>query len=158
MITLQKVTQANLQEIIHLSVHENQRHFVASNTQSILEAYVTITSGHVALPFGLYEGDTLVGFVMFGYDNYDNGDPDIIKDNYCIWRFMIDKNHQGRGLGKQALQACLDYVCTYPCGKADYCWLSYEPENTVAKALYTAAGFCETGEVCDGEIISALKL
>ena len=39
---------------------------------------------------------------------------------------------------------------TFPCGKAEYCWLSYEPENTVAKELYLSYGFIETSDM-DGE-------
>ena len=71
---------------------------------------------------------------------------------------MIDHRHQGRGLGKAALQACLAYLRTFPCGKANHVWLSYEPENAVAKAMYHAAGFRENGERCDGEIVAVKEL
>lgn len=50
---LRKVDDSNLWQIVKLSVGEDQRKFVATNTQSILQAYTTITSGGVALPFGL---------------------------------------------------------------------------------------------------------
>lgn len=155
---LRKVDDSNLWKIVKLSVREDQKHFVATNTQSILQAYTTITSGGVALPFGLYEGEELVGFVMFGFDGYEEGDPEYIKGSYGLWRFMIDDNHQGQGLGRKALEACLAYLRTYPCGEAEYCWLSYEPENEVAKKLYSSFGFQETGDVVGGEVISLLKL
>ena len=45
-----------------------------------------------------------------------------------------------------------------PCGKAEYCWLSYEPENNVAKELYKSFGFEETGDMDEGEIIATLRL
>ena len=38
------------------------------------------------------------------------------------------------------------------------CWLSYEPENERAKALYAAFGFRETGEFDGDEAIAVLKL
>lgn len=155
---LRKVDDKNLWQIIKLSVKEDQKHFVATNTQSILQAYTTITSGGVALPFGLYEEDELVGFVMFGYDGYEEGDPEYIRGSYGLWRFMIDENHQGKGYGRKAMEACLDYIRTLPCGEAEYCWLSYEPENTAAKKLYNFFGFQETGDVAGGEVISLLKL
>lgn len=44
------------------------------------------------------------------------------------------------------------------CGEAQYCWLSYEPENTAAKKLYHSFGFRETGEMDEGEIIAVLGL
>lgn len=47
---------------------------------------------------------------------------------------MIDYKDQGHGLGKEAVSAALEYMRTMPCGKAEFCWLSYEVENVVAKA------------------------
>ena len=159
MIELRKVDDQNVWEIIKLSVNEEQKNFVASNTVSIIEAFTTITSGGVALPFGIYDDDCLVGFVMFGYgSNGDEGEPTIAKSNYCIWRFMIDKKYQQQGLGRKALSASLQYLKSMPCGKADYCWLSYEPDNIVAKKLYSSEGFHENGEMCGDEIVSVLKL
>ena len=52
----------------------------------------------------------------------------------------------------------LDFVRTWPCGKADYCWLSYEPENGVARELYRSFGFAETGEYDVEEMIAVLEL
>ena len=63
-----------------------------------------------------------------------------LNNNYLIWRFMIDRNHQNKGYGKAAMQLALDFIRTWPCGEAEYCWLSYEPENTKAKALYEIVG------------------
>lgn len=158
MIELRKVDSNNIWKIIKLSVNNNQMNFVATNTESILEAYTTITSDGVALPFGIYSGDTLVGFVMFGYGTTgDDDEPEIADGNYCVWRFMIDKAYQGQGLGKKALQASIEYVKSEPCGKAEYCWLSYEPENVVAKALYNSMGFLENGQMCGDEVVAVLK-
>lgn len=156
---LRKVTAENLFPIVKLSVDESQQNFVASNTESILEAYVTVTAGNVALPFGLYEDGELVGFVMFGYGCIgDEDEPLVAEGNYCIWRLMIDKRFQGQGLGKKAVAAALDYIKSWPCGKAEYCWLSYEPENTVAAGLYRSFGFVENGEMDGDEIVAVLKL
>ena len=76
----------------------------------------------------------------------------------CLWRFMIDKEYQGKGLGKEAMKASLDFLREGPCGSAEYCWLSYEPENTKAKGLYSSLGFRENGEICGDEIVAVLKL
>lgn len=158
MIKLKKVTEKNIWKIIKLSVQEDQKSFVATNTESILQAYTAITSDRVALPFGMYEDDELIGFAMFGFGLVDETDPKIALHNYVLWRFMIDKAYQGRGLGKKALAACIDYVKTMPAGEAEYCWLSYEPENIGAKNLYASFGFQENGEQCESEIVAVLKL
>lgn len=52
----------------------------------------------------------------------------------------------------------LAFIRTAPCGKADCCWLSYEPDNAVARALYASFGFVETGEWDGAEQIAVLKL
>ena len=41
------------------------------------------------------------------------------------------------------MRLVLEFIRTFPCGQADYCWLSYEPENEVAKKLYRSFGFEE---------------
>lgn len=156
---LRKVDSKNIWEIIKLSVNDEQSDFVATNTESILEAYTAVTSSIVALPFGIYSQNTLVGFIMFGYDTIDDKDePDIVAGNYCIWRFMIDKEYQKQGFGKKAMQVAIDYLRSWPCGKAEYCWLSYEPDNAGAKALYHWVGFVENGEMDGEEVVAVLKL
>ena len=156
---LRKINSDNIWDIVKLKVADPQSHFVASNANSIIEAFGVRESGYTALPFGLYEDDTPVGFVMLGYGSIgDNGEPSVVSDSYCIWRFMIDRRYQGRGLGKAAMEKTLEYIRTYPCGKAKYCWLSYEPENIAAKTLYSKFGFRETGELDGDEIVAVLKL
>jgi len=153
---LVKITNKNVWDITKLKVHEDQTDYVASNGYSIIEAYATRESGYTALPFGLYEDGKPVGFVMIGYGSIgDEEEPIVAKDSYCLWRFMIDKDYQRKGLGKRAMEAVMKYINSFPCGKANYCWLSYEPENVVAKALYRKYGFEETGEM-DGEEIVAV--
>ena len=97
---------------------------------------------------------------MIGYDTDDDWDdaPSIAKGSYNLWRLMIDRNYQRKGYGKGAVKLALDFVRTFPCGKAEYCWLSYEPENIVAKKLYGSFGFIETGDMDGEELIAVLKL
>ena len=71
---------------------------------------------------------------------------------------MIDKRYQGRGYGREALKLALDFIRTWPCGKAEFCWISYEPENEMAGKLYASLGFEETGEMDGNEIVAVLKL
>ena len=160
MIGLRKVDNGNVWEICSLKVKCAQKDFVASNVESLAEAFAVRESGGVALPFGIYDDDVPVGFVMLGYDLVpgETDMPEIAKGNYCIWRFMIDEKFQRKGFGRQALQLVLDYIKTFPCGKAEAVYLSYEPENTGAAALYHAFGFKENGEKDGDEIVAVLWL
>lgn len=156
---LRKLTYENVDEVLALRVREDQKEFVASNEYSLVDAYLALSSGGTALPFGLYEGDEPVGFVMFGYGALDDPEePAVAQGNYCLWRFMIDQKHQGKGLGRRALVACLDYLAGKPLGPAEYCWLSYEPENQAARSLYHKLGFVENGQMCGEEIVAVRKL
>ena len=87
MIQLRKIDANNVWKILALEVAENQKSFVATNTQSIVEAYCAITNGGTALPFGIYDEDTPVGFAMIGYgcDDWEDA-PAIARGNYSIWR------------------------------------------------------------------------
>lgn len=160
MIRIEKVTGKNVWDILRLSVKDEQKSFVADNNISIIEAYTSITGGGHAFPFGIYDDEIAVGFLMVGYDtdDYWENPPKIAKNNYNLWRLMIDKKYQHKGYGKTAVRLALDFIKTMPCGKAEYCWLSYEPENTVAKELYHSFGFAETGEMDEEEVIAVLKL
>ena len=159
MIQLKQIDRSNVWALARLRVRAEQEDFVATNVESILEAYATERSGAVALPFGIYDGETPVGFLMLGYGELpDEENPEIAKGNYCIWRFMIDQAHQGRGYAKAGMQAALDYVRTWPCGRAESCWLSYEPDNIAARSLYHRFGFEENGETDGDEIVAVLRL
>ncbi len=160
MLRLEKVTGKNVWSILKLSVSQEQESFVAPNDVSIIEAYTAITGNGYAFPFGIYEDDIPVGFLMVGFDadDYWEDAPYIAKGNYNLWRLMIDKNYQNKGYGKEAVRLALEFIKTIPCGKADFCWLSYEPENEIASRLYHSFGFVETGEMDGDEIIAVLKL
>ena len=160
MLHLEKVNGHNVWDILKLTVSESQKNFVAANDISIIEAYTAMTGNGYAFPFGIYDGNIPVGFLMIGFDVDDcwTDAPAIAKGNYNLWRFMIDKSYQNRGFGREAVRLALDFIKSFPCGEAEYCWLSYEPENAVARQLYRSFGFEETGEMDGEELIAALRL
>ena len=165
MIHLEKIDAKNVWDVIDLKVAKEQKNFVATNTCSILQAYTAAGTGCAAFPFAICNEKRPVGFVMIGFNEaalYDlYGDikaPEVLRNNYSIWRLMIDKRWQKRGYGREAIRLALDFIRTWPCGKAETCSLSYEPENTVAASLYHSMGFTENGEMDGDEIVAVLKL
>ena len=157
---LEPVDVRNVWKILKLRVSEQQKEFVAPNDASIVEAYLTLAAGGHVFPFGVMAGEEPVGFVMIGYgvdDAYEDA-PRIAYGNYSVWRLMIDERYQGRGYGSAALRLAIAFIRTYPCGPAEYAWLSYDPENERAREMYARLGFRETGEQEDGEDIAVLRL
>ena len=160
-IHLEKLLWDTCDDVLDLKVSKEQKEFVANNTDSLVDAYFAITEeGKSVYPLGIYYGKKAVGFLMIGYNCVWRDNLDFARDSYYIWRFMIDKRYQGNGYGREALKLAVDFVRTAPCGKAEYCWLSYEPENEVARKLYLSSGFEERPELCreDEEIPAVLKL
>ena len=165
MVHIEKLDPVNTWDVVDLKLRREQKNFVAPNYASIIQAYTTAGTGCTAFPFAIYNDEKVVGFLMIGYNEaamYDYyGDlkaPGVSRNNYSIWRFMIDKRYQKRGYGKAAMRLALDFIRTLPCGQAEYCFLSYEPENTVAAKLYHSFGFEENGELDGDEIVAVLPL
>jgi diamine N-acetyltransferase len=159
MIELKKIsiTDNNMKECIELEVSPEQTRFVAHNAVSLGQAYAANKRGGCAVPYAIYEEDLMVGFVMYGYLRQEIDDT-FGEDCYYFWRLMIDKDHQRKGYGKQAVKRILDEVKRKPIGAADHIYISYEPENTVAQTLYKSFGFEETGQIDDGELVARLRI
>ena len=159
MIRFEEITNKNIWKVCMLEPFEDQKDFVAENIQSLAEAYATRNEGNNVLPLAVYNDDDLIGFVMIGKGTVGNEDESgTIKENYCFWRFMIDKKYQGQGLGKKTIDAVMDLIRTFPFGEAAKVWLSYEPENIRARDIYRKYGFVENGEMCGNEIMAVYEL
>ncbi len=159
MIRFEEITNKNIWKVCTLEPFENQKEFVAENIQSLAEAYATRNEGNNALPLAVYNDDILIGFVMIGKGTVGNeNESDLIKENYSLWRLMIDRKYQGQGLGKQTMDAVMSLIRTFPFGEASKVWLSYEPENTRARDIYLKYGFAETSEMCGNETIAVYEL
>ncbi len=164
-IRLEKIDHKNIWDVVDLMVFRSQKNFVAPNWVSIVQAYGVRDSATAAFPFAVCSGTKPVGFLMIGfneaasYDAFDGVEPPkVLFGNYSLWRLMIDKRYQNRGYGREAVRLALEFIRTWPCGRAEYCALSYEPENETARELYHSFGFRENGETDGDEVVAVLKL
>ena len=103
MISLQPIDENNFLQAFALEITEHQKQFVSNPVRSLAQAYVYRNQ---CQPFGIYNNETMVGYVMVIYD-YD-------IPEYDIWHMQMDRNYQNRGYGKQALQCVLDYISSKP--------------------------------------------
>ena len=142
-ITLREITEDTLRPILNLKVSDDQKMFVADNATSIAQAHFSKT----AYFKGIYANDVPVGFVMI-----ENDDG---KNEYCLWRFMIDEKYQGKGYGKLALNLIIDYVKDQKDTKK--LLLSVIQSNGGPEIFYKKLGFELTGEYDDNEAIMKLN-
>jgi len=151
---IRPVTKDNWRELIKLEVREDQKGFVASNVKSIAESqfgYDEPDFGHWDFhPFGIYDNNIPVGFLMYGF-NFSHP-----KQQAFIIRLMVDEKFQGKGYGRFGMEKLLEIF------RADerirVVGISYEPENEGARKLYSSLGFVEPGEMLEGETLAVLKL
>src|SRR5688572_26346334 len=126
-VVLKLIDESNWLACAELKLADGQARFMPSNLFSIAQSKF-FPHWHVV---GIYDGDTLVGFAMYGLDLTDN--------SMNLIRLMIDVQHQSKGYGKAALAAILAAI------KQQYgtqtIWLSISPRNTTAERLYKRFGF-----------------
>ena len=137
MIKLEEITADNLEDVLKLKVSKNQENFVSTTAYSLAQAYVYQEN---AYPFAIYADDTLVGFIMFGF--YES------RNQYTLWKFLIDKCHQNKGYGKTALLLGIERMKEEHNIQKMYTGVSLG--NEVAERLYKSVGFQLTGLVENG--------
>ena len=146
MLSLVEIDRHNYLSILDLSVSEEQRSFVASNTYSLAQAFVQPE----CVPLALYVENKPVGFAMYCIDESDR--------EYWIYRLMIDQRHQGRGYGRAAMLLLIDRIRSEMDEQRPRIFSSFEPQNEVAKSLYESLGFVPDGRVEYGEIVYRLDV
>ena len=143
-LTLQPVHRANWRAVAQLTVSEAQQAFVAAPCYYLaLCAYDQLWQ-----PLVVVLGEQVIGFLMWAVDPADG--------SCWLGGILVDQSYQGRGYGKQAVQAALGLLHNQH-GYQHFA-LSYQPANLVAKHLYATLGFVETGEVEDDEVVARLGL
>jgi diamine N-acetyltransferase len=146
-IRLKDVTADNWEAVADLELDADQEDLVASNLYSIAESHYDPD----ARPRAVYAGKRVVGFLM-----YDVQPAKGKSHEASIYRFMIDRKHQGKGYGRAALSKALEEIKAIPGVKRVS--IGYMPENPVAGPFYASFGFKEVGRDRDGEVIAKLKL
>ena len=132
MIRLKPVTRENIDEVLALSIHDDQKNFVSTVAESLAQAYVY---SETAYPFAVYQDAKIVGFIMMAY--YD------AKQYYTLWKFLIDKDYQHQGIGREALKQGIAFLKER--FHVSEIYTGVVPENAVAKKTYGSVGFCPTG-------------
>lgn len=150
-VRLVEITEENREAVCALRVHPGQERFVASVARSLSDA-ATTPEGE---PWyrAVYTGDEPVGFVMLSW-NVPPGRPGVLGP-YYLWRLLIDRRHQGRGLGRAVLDEVVSLV------RADggtELLTSHHPADDGPGPFYRKYGFRPTGEIDDGEIVVRLAL
>jgi diamine N-acetyltransferase len=134
-------------EFLLLQVAESQAGLVSTVAESYADAlFPPDYDNGPPLPWirGVLRDSIPAGFVMCA-------DPTEQQKDAWLWRLLVDKSHQGFGVGRFAVEAVLDRYREMGCTKVLVCWA---PKEGNASLFYKKLGFRETGEILDGEIVA----
>ena len=149
-VELRPLTDRNRAELEALRLGPGQERFVNSVSEALAEAEAE--PGGRAIQFGLYDGETPVGFVMIS----DEVDGEGYIAQY-LWKLLIDVRHQRRGYGTAALDLVAAYFRTRP--DVEVMWTSAGQGEGSPLPFYERYGFVRTGElVFDDEVLLRLVL
>ena len=147
-VKLAKIDGPKFHDVIDLELEEDQIKNLPSNVYSLAES----TLSPLFHPRAIMADGQIVGFVMYQFGEDGAWDA----DECTIWRFMIDRRHQGTGIGTLAMPLAIEEIKAHQrCSLID---IYYDPKNTAAKKLYARFGFIETGHRDDGDTIAELKV
>lgn len=134
-------------EFLRLEVAESQTGLVSTVAESYADAlFPPDYDNGPPLPWirGVLRDSIPAGFVMCA-------DPTEQQKDAWLWRLLVDKSHQGFGVGRFAVEAVLERYREMGCAKVLVCWA---PKEGNASLFYKKLGFRETGEILDGEIVA----
>jgi diamine N-acetyltransferase len=149
-IDLKKVTRDNWEEAIELQVKKGQSKFVPTPSVSLAKVYIKPDGPNVEyLPFAIYAGKDMVGFIMHAYEEHTT-------DMYWINGFFIDEKYQGNGYGRASMIEMIAWIRK----KFKQCKeirLTVYQDNYAAKKLYKSIGFIKTTQMFGEEEVWRLS-
>jgi RimJ/RimL family protein N-acetyltransferase len=151
-VALVEITPDNLRQVLALATHRFQRRFVAPMEASLAQALVPeiVKDGVAAVPwYRAIEADgEIVGFLMIA-------DVSPVEPYPFLWRLLIDRRHQRRGVGSKAIAALIEHVRSQGHRSLGVSWVD-APGGP--RRFYERLGFAPTGEVDGEEIVARLDL
>jgi diamine N-acetyltransferase len=151
-VTLREITPENRASVEALVVTDPQTEYVASVTESLVEA----VEEPDARPWyrAVYADDEPVGFVMIS-DGITVENPEYLGP-YFLWRLIVDWRHQGRGYGTEALGLVVEHLRTRPDARVLLTSAAQGPASPLS--FYLQYGFRPTGEMHQDETVLELDL
>jgi RimJ/RimL family protein N-acetyltransferase len=151
-VELAELAHSDVRRLLAIAPAYSQRRLVAPVGTSLAEALLPPTeNGHHVTAWyrGIRADGELVGFAMVA-------EPHAGEPHPYLWRMVIDRPHQQRGIGRRAVLAIADH---WRAAGARRLKVSYVPDVPGNPArFYEGLGFVPTGHVDDGEVEAALDL
>ena len=135
-ITFREITSDNYSQVLNLKITPAQEaaKFVSPVVRSLADAWFYREEG-ITYPKAIYADEDLVGFIMYELDTEEQ--------QVFIWRFLIDQRYQGKGYGRQTIEAVLAMAKEQ--AQITKVVADYVDGNEPMKKILLDLGFEETG-------------
>ena len=135
-ITLRDITGDNYFQVLELKISPEQEaaKFVSPVVRSLADAWFYREEG-ITYPKAIYADEDLVGFIMYELDTEEQ--------QVFVWRFLIDQAFQGKGYGRQTIEAVLAMAKEQ--AQMTKVVADYVDGNEPMKKILLGLGFEETG-------------
>ena len=135
-VTLRDITGDNYFQVLELKISPKQEaaKFVSPVVRSLADAWFYREEG-ITYPKAIYADEDLVGFIMYELDTEEQ--------QVFVWRFLIDQAFQGRGYGRQTIEAVVEMAKQQT--QMTKVVADYVDGNEPMKKILLNLGFEETG-------------
>ena len=135
-VTLRDITGDNYFQVLEVKISPEPEaaKFVAPVVRSLADAWYYREEG-ITYPKAIYANEDLVGFIMYDLD------PE--EQQVFIWRFLIDQAFQGKGYGRQTIEAVVEMAKQQT--QMTKVVADYVDGNEPMKKILLDLGFEETG-------------
>ena len=135
-VTLRDITGDNYFQVLELKISPEQEaaKFVSPVVRSLADAWFYREEG-ITYPKAIYADEDLVGFIMYELDTEEQ--------QVFVWRFLMDQAFQGRGYGRQTIEAVVEMAKEQ--AQMTKVVADYVDGNEPMKKILLGLGFEETG-------------
>ncbi len=144
-VALVEIGPETRNQVLALRTHKTQEALVAPMDVSFADAlFPEVVAGHPVVPWlrSIVADGDIVGFVMMTAPTKHHAEP-------YLWRFLIDRLHQRRGIGARVVEL-LEEVCV--AWGVDSFTVGWETGPGSPERFYLRSGFVPTGRLIDGEV------
>jgi len=132
-VEIVELNEDNWYDCCELEVSKEQQEYIEPNAISIAQSKFELT----LKPYAIYAEGKVAGFLM-----YNSVQEEL--NGYWVYRIMVDKKFQGKGIGKAATKLMISEMAKTLNAKKII--VGYHPKNLGAHNLYSSLGFIDNGD------------
>jgi ribosomal protein S18 acetylase RimI-like enzyme len=143
------ITPATARDVLALRTHPSQRRFVATMAETFADAlFPAVVDGAPVVPWmrAIEADGELVGFVLVAARTAHHPEA-------YLWRLLVDRRHQRRGIGERALGVLVDEL------RADgqtSLLVDWNLGPGSPEPFYLGNGFVRVRQLADDEVLGRL--